>query len=58
MKTGGHALTGLRHDWTAMNLSLFAGSPFLMAYGMELACCGCEFAPADRLFSSSLVDGS
>ena len=28
VKTGEYTLPGFRHDWAAMNLSLFAGSPF------------------------------
>lgn len=33
MKTGEYTLPGFRHDWAAMNLSLFAGSPFFKTYG-------------------------
>ena len=28
VKTGAYTLPGFRHDWGAMNLSLFAGSAF------------------------------
>lgn len=58
VKTGDYTLPGFRHDWAAMNLSLFAGSPFFKAYGAELARHGCEFVPVDRPFSSSFPDGS
>lgn len=58
VKTGEYTLPGFRHDWAAMNLSLFAGSPFFKAYGAELARHGCEFVPVDRPFSSSFPDGT
>lgn len=58
VKAGEYTLPGFRHDWAAMNLSLFAGSPFFKAYGAELARHGCEFVPVDRPFSSSFPDGS
>ena len=40
---------GFRHDWAAMNLSLFAGSPFFRVYGEDLAGRGLEFAPGQTL---------
>ncbi|MES2551424.1 MAG: NAD(P)/FAD-dependent oxidoreductase [Pseudomonadota bacterium] len=58
VKTGEYTLPGFRHDWAAMNLSLFAGSPFFKAYGAELGRHGCEFVPVDRPFSSSFSDGA
>jgi phytoene dehydrogenase-like protein len=58
VKTGEYTLPGFRHDWAAMNLSLFAGSPFFKAYGAELGRHGCEFVPVDRPFASSFPDGS
>ena len=58
VKTGEYTLPGFRHDWAAMNLSLFAGSPFFKAYGAELARHGCDFVPVDRPFCSSFPDGS
>lgn len=58
VKTGEYTLPGFRHDWAAMNLSLFAGSPFFKAHGAELARHGCEFVPVNRPFSSSFPDGS
>jgi phytoene dehydrogenase-like protein len=58
VKTGEYTLPGFRHDWAAMNLSLFAGSPFFKTYGAELTRHGCAFVPVNRPFSSSLADGS
>ncbi|WP_420409871.1 phytoene desaturase family protein [Hoeflea sp.] len=48
---------GFRHDWAAMNLSLFAGSGFFKAYGEDLAARGLEFAPASHCFASVFDDG-
>lgn len=58
VKTGEYTLPGFRHDWAAMNLSLFAGSPFFKAYGAELAKHSCDFVPVNRPFSSSFPDGT
>lgn len=58
VKTGSYTLPGFRHDWAAMNLSLFAGSPFFKEYGAELAQHGCEFVPVDRPFCSAFPDGT
>ena len=58
VKTGEYTLPGFRHDWAAMNLSLFAGSAFFKAHGAELTRHGCAFAPAARPFASSFPDGS
>ena len=58
VKTGEYTLPGFRHDWGAMNLSLFAGSAFFKAYGVELTRHGCAFVPASRPFASSFPDGS
>lgn len=57
VKTGEYTLPGFRHDWAAMNLSLFTGSPFFKVYGAELSRHGCEFVPVSRPFSSSFPDG-
>ena len=32
VKSGEYTLPGYRHDWAAMNLSLFAGSAFFKQY--------------------------
>ncbi|PLL11155.1 dehydrogenase [Tabrizicola sp. TH137] len=58
VKTGAYTLPGFRHDWAAMNLSLFAGSPFFKAHGAELARHGCDFIPVNRPFASSFPDGA
>ncbi len=58
VKTGEYTLPGYRHDWAAMNLSLFAGSAFFKAYGDELGRNGLGFAPASNCFSSVFPDGS
>ncbi len=58
VKTGEYTLPGFRHDWAAMNLSLFAGSPFFKAYGPELMKHGLAFTPVNRPFASSFADGS
>ncbi|MCB1343382.1 MAG: NAD(P)/FAD-dependent oxidoreductase [Pseudooceanicola sp.] len=58
VKTGEYTAPGFRHDWAAMNLSLFAGSGFMKAHGAELAQHGCAFVPVDRPFASSFPDGT
>ncbi len=58
VKTGEYTLPGFRHDWAAMNLSLFAGSPFFKEYGAELTRHGCAFVPATRPFATSFADGT
>lgn len=50
-------LPGFRHDLGAMNLSLFAGSPFHQENAAELAGHGLEFAPVSKCFSSAFPDG-
>src|SRR3984957_15597825 len=51
-------LPGFRHDLFAMNLSLFAGSPFVAAYGAALARHGLAFTPASDTFATAFPDGS
>jgi phytoene dehydrogenase-like protein len=58
VKSGEYSLPGFRHDWAAMNLSLFAGSPFFKAYGEELQRHGFAFAPVTDCFASVFPDGS
>ncbi len=58
VKTGEYTLPGFRHDWGAMNLSLFAGSAFFKTYCAELMKHGCAFVPAAKPFASSFPDGS
>lgn len=50
-------LPDFRHDWAAMNLSLFAGSAFFKAYGDGLAKHGLEFVPVSKPFASAFPDG-
>jgi phytoene dehydrogenase-like protein len=51
-------LPGFRHDLFAMNLSLFAGSPFVAAHGSALARHGLAFVPAAEPFATAFPDGS
>ena len=57
VKTGEYTLPGYRHDWAAMNLSLFAGSAFMKTHGEELAGHGLEFVPVANPFASAFPDG-
>ena len=57
VKTGEYTLPGFRHDWAAMNLSLFAGSAFHTEKAEELARHGLAFAPAAHPFASVFPDG-
>jgi phytoene dehydrogenase-like protein len=56
VKTREVTLAGFRHDLCAMNLSLFAGSPFFAAYKDELTAQGLAFAPAADCFASVFRD--
>ncbi len=58
VKTGEYTRPGFRHDWGAMNLSLFAASAFYQTYGDELAKFGCRFVPVSKPFASSFSDGT
>jgi phytoene dehydrogenase-like protein len=58
VKSGDYTLPGFRHDWAAMNLSLFASSPFFKEHGAELGRHGLAFVPVDRPFASSFPDGT
>ncbi|MEW9920625.1 phytoene desaturase family protein [Marimonas sp. MJW-29] len=57
VKTGEYTLPGFRHDWAAMNLSLFAGSAFHETHAAELAKHGLTFAPTGNPFASVFPDG-
>lgn len=50
-------LPGFRHDLYALNLSLFAGSPFVAEHGEGLTAHGLAFAPAEHCFASPMQDG-
>ncbi len=58
VKSGAYTLPGFTHDWAAMNLSLFAGSPFQALHGAELAKHGLAFAPVAHPFASAFPDRS
>lgn len=57
VKTGEYTLPGFRHDWAAMNLSLFAGSAFHTENADELTKNGLSFAPTENPFASVFPDG-
>ncbi|PSJ58363.1 phytoene desaturase family protein [Kumtagia ephedrae] len=48
---------GFRHDFAAMNLSLFAGSAFHKTYASDLAAHGLAFVPVADCFASLFPDG-
>jgi phytoene dehydrogenase-like protein len=56
VRTGEYTLTGFRHDFGAMNLSLFAGSAFHRKYANELKSHGLEFAAVADCFASAFPD--
>ncbi len=58
VKTRQLTLPGFRHDVAAMNLSMFAGSPFLKEHGAALARHGLAFAPAAHCFASVFPDAT
>ncbi|MCA2010290.1 NAD(P)/FAD-dependent oxidoreductase [Cereibacter sphaeroides] len=58
VKSGAYTEPGFRHDWAAMNLSLFAGSQFHKDFAAELAGHGLSFVPVSRPFASAFPDGS
>ncbi|WP_119275076.1 phytoene desaturase family protein [Taklimakanibacter deserti] len=51
-------LPGFRHDLFAMNLGLFAGSPFMRMHGEALMRHGLAFAAASDCFATPFADGS
>ena len=57
VKSGEYTLPGFRHDWAAMNLSLFAGSAFHTENSEELVGHGLSFAPTGNPFASLFPDG-
>jgi phytoene dehydrogenase-like protein len=58
VKTRELTVPGFRHDVAAMNLSMFAGSPFLREYGEALGRHGLAFAAAENCFASVFPDKS
>jgi phytoene dehydrogenase-like protein len=49
---------GFRHDLYAMNLSLFAGSPFFATHKDRLLAHGLNFLSAEHCFATAFPDGS
>ena len=58
VKTGAMTRPGFRHDLYAMNLSLFAGSPFFAAHKDRLLAHGLNFLSAEHCFATAFPDGS
>src|SRR5271154_395101 len=58
VKTREVTLPGFRHDLFAMNLSLFAGSPFFAAHKDRLLAHGLNFLTAEHCFATAFPDGS
>ncbi|MEM7566161.1 MAG: NAD(P)/FAD-dependent oxidoreductase [Pseudomonadota bacterium] len=58
IRTEETTLPGFRHDLYAMNLSLFAGSPFFAAHGEALQAHGLAFAPVEHVFATAYPDGT
>ena len=58
VKTQELTLPGFRHDLCAMNLSMFAGSPFFAAHKAALLAQGLAFAPVQDCFASVFRDGT
>ena len=58
VKSGEYTAPGFRHDWAAMNLSLFAGYAFFRQFGDKLNGDGAAFVSAKHCFSSVFPDGT
>jgi phytoene dehydrogenase-like protein len=58
VKTAEITLPGFRHDLYAMNLGLFAGSPFFAAHKDRLVAHGLDFVTAERCFATPFADGT
>ena len=58
VKTRELTVPGFRHDLCAMNLSMFAGSPFFAAHKEALLAQGLAFAPAQDCFATVFRDGT
>ena len=57
VKTAQVTLPGFRHDLYAMNLSMFAGSPFYTTHKATLDAAGLALVPASHSFASVFDDG-
>ena len=58
VRTAECTLPGFRHDLCAMNLSMFAGSPFYATHKQSLDAAGLALVPVARSFASVFDDGS
>ncbi len=58
VKTREITLPGFRHDLYAMNLGLFAGSPFYAAHRERLNAAGLGFVSAQRCFATTFPDAT
>ncbi len=58
VKTRELTLPGFRHDLYAMNLSMFAGSPFFATYRDRLIADGLGFITAEDCFATVFPDGT
>ncbi len=58
VRTAEITLPGFRHDVYAMNMSLFAGSPFFAAHRDLLLQHGLAFVPAPESFATAFPDGT
>lgn len=58
VKTAEVTLPGFRHDLYAMNLGLFAGSPFFAAHKDRLIANGLDFVGASDCFATAFPDGT
>jgi phytoene dehydrogenase-like protein len=58
VKTREITLPGFRHDLYAMNLGMFAGSPFFAAHKDRLIAHGLDFVVAERCFATPFADGT
>jgi len=57
VKTAEITQPGFRHDLCAMNLGLFAGSPFFAAHKDRLIAHGLDFVGAEHCFATAFPDG-
>ena len=57
VKTAEITRPGFHHDLYAMNLGLFAGSPFFAAHKDRLLAHGLDFVGAERCFATAFPDG-
>lgn len=58
VRTAEATLPGFRHDLYAMNLSMFAGSPFLACHREGLVAHGLELVPSADCFATAFPDGT